>query len=99
MLYNVTPRYQVLIENITVSVHGIRPKDVVGKPVEFQMTISNGAKDVHRLQLAAAVLRRDQLIKLREEIDAALALTPATSEEVRNHLDHQAWQIEKERGW
>lgn len=99
MLYNVTPRYQVLIENIIVSVHGIRPKDVAGKPVEFQMTISNGAKDVSRLQLAAAVLRRDQLIKLREEIDAALALTPATPEEVRNHHEHKAWQVEKDRGW
>lgn len=98
MFYDVLPRYTVRFDNAVVSGHGIRPMKV-DAPVEFQLTISNGETRVDRLQLACVVMKREDMVRLRDELNQALALTPATPEEVRNHHEHKAWQVEKDRGW
>lgn len=44
-------------------------------------------------------LTREAAQKLINELNLALLLPAHTPEEVANHVQHQAWLDEKERGW
>lgn len=87
----------------------IRQTDVIDNASVFAGATRGWTTDAPEIYLAirdssnsalySMDLTREAAQKLIDELTAALALPALTPEEVANHREHQAWVMEKERGW
>jgi len=98
MFAQIHPKRETLLPKTHVSAGYHRPV-VTDAPVEFNLLVSNPNARVDTLRAWRIDLTREDAERLVKELLVALTQKPATSEEVRNHHEHKAWQVEKDRGW